>query len=217
MAWSARGSNQETEWQFATDDLEGVVRWLTRDLVAGYRLEPAGRVELYDTYFDTAGWHVITAGYTCRVRRNGEHAEATLKSTAIMADGLRQREEITEAVEPARIPDLQSLPGRFGEALRLILRGQQLVQLFDIHTSRELFSLADSAGTLGEVAIDTATIPRGDALPPERLVRIEVEVQSIEQALPFVEALRRETGVEPAPASKFEAALEATGQRSPLG
>ncbi len=205
---------QETEWQFAVPRLEAVARLLRDTGVPGYTITPGETRRLRDTYFETPGWHISHAGYTCRLRTTRGSHEATLKTTHESPGGLRQRQEVTEPVAGSEPGDLRSLPGPAGSLLREVAAGEPVTQLFTINTRRDIFHLADHAGFLGEIALDHATIPAPGTNASQHIERLEVEVTALERGTAFVEALGRVTELEPAPMSKFQAALLATGQQN---
>lgn len=225
MTPSAPPGEQESEWQFATPDIPAVADWLAQASHPGFRVTHRTRKRIRDTYYDTADWRIHRASYTCRLRRLGDEAEVTLKSMAAAVDGLRQRHEITERFpfmdgETAHgapegsdgEPDLRSLPGPVGEILRAVAGEHPLRQLFVIETDRQVFDLADDEGVLGEIALDATTVPIEGEPDATRIGRVEVEVESLERALPFVEHLRKDANLEEAKTSKFETGLLATGQ-----
>lgn len=200
----------ETEWQFSALDTRPVARWLQESAPAGYTATFAGEKQLNDTYFDTPTWRVHRAGYTCRHRQKGAAAELTLKSMAEAVGGLRQRTEITDELEPAHDP--RTSAGIAGKALRDIAGREEVRELFTLMTRRAAYTLADDTGPIGEIALDTTTIPVGNEDRPVQLSRVEVEVTHLERARPFVDALVAACSLQPAHTSKFQAALIATGQ-----
>jgi CHAD domain-containing protein len=205
----------EVEWQYAALDTRPVVRWLHGPLPPGFSLAAGGVKELNDTYFDTAGFHVNCAGYTCRVRRKGASAELTLKGMAAASEGMRSRRELTEMLEsPATSP--LAAPGPCGVILRAVVGRNALVPIFSLQTRREIFNLSDEAGVLAEIAVDETAIPVGEDRPV-RLSRVEIEVDpaDIERARPFVTALVAANRLTEAGTSKFESALIATGLSVP--
>jgi CHAD domain-containing protein len=208
-------SSLEVEWQFAALDTRPVFRWLQAGLVDGCTAQPTGTVALDDTYLDTPDWRIHRAGYTCRLRANGELAELTLKSMADAHDGIRTRREITSPL-PAPDADPRTAPGDAGHAINALCGRQPLLPVVRLLTSRQRFALSDPHGPLGEVALDDTTIPVADG-EPARLARVEVEVDAtaLDRARPFVDSLVAACGLAPATTSKFEAALVATGQRPP--
>lgn len=201
----------EVEWQFTTPDTARVINWLESGVVPGYTVTPGKTKDLNDTYFDTAGWHIHRARFTCRVRDKGDSSELTLKSMADAVGSMRSRREMTEALEPGALP--MAAAGPCGETLRLIAGRHPLEPIFALHTHRQTFMLADTAGTLGEIAVDETAIPVEGAAPA-RLLRVEVEVDAaaVGRAQRFVDLLVATCKLEPAGTSKFEAALQATGK-----
>lgn len=205
----------EVEWQYAALDTRPVKRWLETGLPAGFRATAQGIKELDDTYFDTAGWRLHRAGYTCRVRRKGVEAELTLKAMAEPSGGMRSRREITETLPSLETQPAQA-PGPCGALIRAVAGRDAVTPIFRVQTTRDLYILTDEAGTLGEVALDETAIPVGEDRPV-RLSRVEVEVDpaAIARAKPFVEVLVAYNRLAEAGTSKFESALVATGQSVP--
>lgn len=205
----------EVEWQYAALDTRPVVRWLNGPLPGGFSVVPAGVKELDDAYFDTADFHINRAGYTCRVRRKGEHAELTLKGMTEANEGMRSRRELTEPLESPSVSPLAA-PGACGALLRAVAGRNPLRELFRLQTRREIFDLSDALGLIAEIAVDETTIPVGEDRPV-RLSRVEVEVDpsAVDRARPFVAALVAANRLTEAGTSKFESALIATGQVVP--
>lgn len=205
----------EVEWQYAALDTRPVVRWLQGPLPPGYTVLHVGLKELDDTYFDTPGWHIHRAGYTCRVRRKGAEGELTLKAMAEASGGMRSRRELTEALEsPGTQPS--AAPGPCGALIRAVAGRATVEPVFRLQTRREVFNLEDAHGWVGEIAVDETSIPVGEDRPV-RLARVEVEVDpaAVERARPFVDALVAANRLTEAATSKFESALIATGQVVP--
>jgi triphosphatase len=199
---------QEREWQFTVDDLDAARTWLNDCTLPGFEVESRGTRQLRDAYYDTSDWRLHRAGYTLRVRSSGTEAEATLKSMAPAVDGLRQRTELTE-----HVPDsvgLEALPGPAGDIVRIAARKRPLQLLFVVETNRERFDLSDAEGSLGEIAIDSTQVRSAEGSVASAFSRIEVEVESLDRAEPFVLAFRDGCDLHPAPRSKFEEALTAT-------
>lgn len=203
----------EVEWQYAALDTRPVLRWLQSATVPGYVVAPAGVKELDDTYFDTGDWRVHRAGYTCRLRHKGAECELTLKAMADPSGGMRTRRELTEALPPGSTSPAPAT-GPCGAAIRAMAGRNDLTPLFRLQTRRQLFTLADEQGPLGEIALDDTAIPVGEDTPV-RLARVEVEVDQsvVERARPFVAAMVAANGLTEALTSKFESALIATSQR----
>lgn len=208
------GGPIEVEWQFNAVDVRPVARWLDAATVAGYTITPKPARRLSDAYFDTPDWRVHRAGYTCRIRWEGSAGELTLKAMADAVDGIRRREEVTQRINDPSPEKFLSEPGVATDMLVPLAGRQGLRLLFALATERLLYALADDEGVFGEIALDTTTIPVGNEDHPVRLSRVEVEVtgDTETRAKRFVDVLVASTALSPSGASKFEAALLATGQ-----
>jgi len=206
----------EVEWQFAVQDAAGVAAWLDSARVPGYTVRRQATKELHDTYFDTPAWRIHAAGYTCRVRNKGSSSELTLKSMAEAVDAIRSRRELTETLPPGVAVAPVQAGGPCGQLIRIAAGRQPVAPIFSLHTHREIFALGDGSAEVGEIAVDTTTVPVGEE-PPVRFSRVEVEVEAaaVPRARRFVELLIAAGSLSPAGTSKFEAALEATGQHVP--
>ena len=210
---------RELEWQLATDDLGPARRWLSaHPAVDSLRIAPLAPQRLRDTYLDTADWRIFRGGFALRLRQEGERAEATLKSLHSARADLADRREITETLPP-HATEFRRLPGPVGAWLRQTLAAQRLQPLFTAQTLRERFEVHQSgqARPAGEIALDETRL-----LGPSRallgdLLRIEVEVRSVEpQALaPLVEALRRSCQLTRAAENKFATGVRAAGLSPP--
>ena len=205
----------EVEWQYAALDTRPVARWLAGSLPEGLSVSAPVRKELDDTYFDSVGWDLHRAGYTCRIRRKGDSAELTLKAMSEPAGGMRSRREITETLEPPETAP-EAAPGACGAIIRAVVGRRPIEPLFRLQTRREVLNLSDSFGHLAEIALDETSIPVGEDRPV-RLARVEVEVppDAVERARPFVAAMVAANRLSEAGTSKFESALIATGQAAP--
>jgi triphosphatase len=220
--------HQEIEWQFDAADLEPVESWL-EEHAFGLDVVSGETKELTDTYYDTEDWRLYRGGYALRVRRDGESAEATMKSLTLPEGALRRRREISEPLKGG-IETPKGTGGPVGERLRRLAGARNLRPLFEVHTRRRTFALrvtptdrivedasgnirqrdADEGAAIGELVLDESVFS-GDG---EALSRVEVEVNSdtvSEGVGEFVDGLRDALGLRPAETSKFEAGLSAAG------
>ena len=209
----------EIEWQLAAGDLDAVRRWLGAGVpTAGLRIEPLPPQSLRDAYLDTADWKVLRAGFALRVRREGAHAEATLKSLRSARTDRAERREITEALADGAAGPERS-EGPVGSWLHRTLGNAVLRPLFVARTHRERFAVRQglAAGQLGEIALDETELLDSAQRPLERLRRVEVELTkgSPDALLPLVQALRGACGLELARENKFAAGLRAATLRPP--
>jgi triphosphatase len=206
----------EVEWQFDARDTRTVAHWLEGVSVPGFTVTPKGTKHLVDRYIDTPDWAVYRAGFTARIREKGGAAELTMKSMASATEGIRSRRELTQPLPEASLEAI-SAAGEAGAALLALAGRRPLRFLFTLETARQAYTLADDDSPFGEIALDDTHVP-GEGGEGARLVRVEVEVDgaAVERAKPFVERLVGACRLGPAAASKYQAALQATGLRPPL-
>lgn len=208
-----RAAFMETEWQFVADDLAAVREWLEHEAPDPFRVCAGPERTQDDEYWDTGGWLVWRAGFACRVRRQGESAELTLKELSGGEANLRRRRELNEPIAGAGGLD-GAIARSGGDASRLLRRlagPHTLRPVASLTTHRTSLSLADAGGPLGTIALDRTTV--GQGWRAHDLLRVEVEVGEgdIGRAAPFVTALRDGAGLRPALSGKLAAALAAAG------
>jgi triphosphatase len=215
-AATSGSTSTETEWQFDAVDLRPVDRWLRSQQNGppdGPDLGYPSVTQQTDLYADTSDWRLHRAGFVLRIRRKRGRAEATLKSISPAKGGLRKRTEITEQV---RSPDLDALrrgDGPVGRRIGAMSGSRPLVPVLTVRTRRTAFALRLDGREVGEVALDSTTIPLASGEEPVRLRRVEVELQEPDDPRieGFVTGLRDGAGLWPAGVSKFEAGVLAAG------
>ena len=208
----------EVEWQFDALDLRPVERWLAALGSRAYPDVPALSAlakptrRLVDHYMDTEDLRVGQAGFALRTRQRGRAFEATLKETR-PADpsGVRTRLELSEPL-PGGFGSLGSA-GPVGRRVRAVAGRRPLVEVLEVRTRRQPYSLRADGAEVAEIALDDTTIVVGRGQPPARLRRVEVEVAPgwLGVLEPVVADLRASAGLSPALVSKFEAGLLAAG------
>ena len=212
----------EVEWQFDALDLRPVERWLAALPSRVFADTPTLTVlakptrRLLDRYMDTADWRVGQAGFVLRTRQRGRAVEVTMKDTrAADPAGLRKRLELTESL-PSGLSSLGP-GGPVGRRVHAVAGRRPLLQVLEVRTRRQPFSLRAAGTEVAEVALDDTTIVVGLHQPPARLRRVEVEVAPgwLETLAPVVQDLRESAGLSPATLSKFEAGLLASGVSVP--
>lgn len=212
----------EVEWQFDALDLRPVERWLAALPARVYADVPTLTVlakptrRLVDRYMDTTDWRVGQAGFVLRTRQRGRAVEVTMKDRR-PADpaGLRRRLELTESL-PSGLTSLGPA-GPVGRRVHAVAGRHPLLQVLEVRTRRQPFSLRAAGTEVAEVALDDTTIVVGAHQAPARLRRVEVEVAPgwLETLGPVVKDLRESAGLSPASLSKFEAGLLAAGVSIP--
>ena len=78
-------------------------------MLAGYTLVPVGVAQVADRYFDTADGRLLTGGYACRLRAEGDALIATLKGIGGVQGAVHRRAE-EEVRLPAWSPDPSGWP-----------------------------------------------------------------------------------------------------------
>ena len=213
--------HQEVEWQYDADDIGAVAHWLQvlpPDSAVQARFQ--ADVEQVDTYLDTDDWRILRAGYALRVRhKSGGGAEATLKSLAAAAKGMRQRREMNEDLSVEGDPHnltqaVFDAPGAVGASVRAVVgihASRTLRVLFEVRTRRSIYELTCDTQRIGEVDLDDAAFPGGDSAPNGAMQRIEIEVLNADARAikSFVKRMRKECDLHDAVLSKFEAGLRA--------
>src|SRR5215212_567625 len=190
----------EVEWQFEVTDLDLAESWLkkhspTSDLAAILD----STKELLDAYYDTEDWRSYRAGYSLRVRRDGESPEATMKVLTPAEGAIRQRREISEPLK-GNAKTAKVTRGPVGERVRRLAGARDLRPLFE-----------DGNIAVGEIALDGSAV-FGET--PAHLSRIEVEIDSSASlhagVAEFVDEMRNGLGLRPTGLAKFELGLSAT-------
>jgi CHAD domain-containing protein len=197
--------HREIEWQFEASDLGIAESWLRQHSEGtGLVVEPEGKEEISDTYYDTEDWRLYRAGYALRVRKADGEVEATLKTVERETGegNVVRRREITEPLKDEKPETLTQAPGPVGERLRALAGGREPKPLFEIKNERRNFALrledeedrADSDGEvvedasgdvrprtggggfkIGVVTLDRAELALAEGEEPVAIQRVEVE------------------------------------------
>ena len=200
----------EIEAKYAVPDEEVYRRLCEATKLAGLPLSSPRIANVWDRYYDTAGYDFLSAGYYCRVRNKGGRVIVTLKSLAPASGALHSRDEFEAIVEPGTALQPASWPA--GEAATLaqrIGRGVPLLLLFELLQARQTRGLANSGGAVPVIELSLDKVEFAGAA----LVFYELEAEElIPDQGPLLERLHEvltgDWGLEPQPLSKFERALE---------
>lgn len=210
---------REIEWQLAATDLPAVRRWLTEHpRLADLQIEPRDSVLLHDTYLDTDDWRFHRAGFALRARASAGGREATLKSLTSARNDVADRIEVSEELPSDDPESVGGIVGDVGRRVRAVSGKEPLRRLFEVHTTRERFSVRRDGADVGEIALDDTLIGSVDGKAHARMRRVEVEAHASEPMQPLqelVSALRAECSLEPASDSKYVTGLGAAGLAPP--
>ncbi len=123
---------------------------------------------LVSTYFDTADGDLRAAGYTLRVRRQGERRIQTVKAEGPGGAGLFVRPEWEREIA-GEAPVVDAASG----ALEQLVQGKPLAPRFVSDVRRRAARLAFEGAEI-EVAIDTGEVHTDDAAAPIREIELEL-------------------------------------------
>jgi inorganic triphosphatase YgiF len=197
----------EIEAKFMITDPGSYWRLQTIDHLADFTLSTHQVTQVYDTYLDTSGRRLLSAGYSLRKREQPEGVLMTLKSLSKAEGAIHRREEweivLAAYQPPAKWPD-SPLRDR---VLQLIGR-DHLTPLFKLEQIRILRLLSQGGQPVAELSLDSVSVM---AKAKEQLyldLEVELALPALEEKLRVVAAcLQDEWHLQPEPQSKFERAL----------
>ncbi|MCX4832601.1 CYTH and CHAD domain-containing protein [Streptomyces sp. NBC_01016] len=165
-----------------------------------------GVVELDAVYYDTEDQRLAEDRITLRHRSGGADAGWHLKLPVSLSEGVR---------DEVQAPPSDTLPRALAGLVRSRVRGDELIPVVRLRSSRDVSHLTDADGSLlAEVCVDAVRAERADGERATAWTEIEVELaDGADPAfLGKVEKRLRKAGVErSASASKLARALEETG------
>jgi len=209
----------ETQWQFVTDDPGPLHAQLeSRTELAGFSLVRLAPLDLTDRYIDTADLRLARAGLALRLRSDGRHNRATLKSLHADSTSPKQRRRITQPMDDGRIESLLSASGPVAERTRTVASGAALEAVFTARTHREVFRALQGGVDVAAITLDSTELGHsGDAAASDLLRRVEVDLHgaAVGAVQPLVDRLRESALLEPALASKFVTGLASVGRTLP--
>jgi CHAD domain-containing protein len=212
---------QELEAKFlvsrAQDAGAGLRRFQQSLAWAGFRIQPAGRRTVTDTYYDTSDQQLRSAGWSYRHRRRNGSVTMTLKEINRARSGVFDREEV-EQMLPAGVRDFVASTGDLpaGPVLArlesLLQPGAAVAALFTVVNDRTRFRLThpDFPRAVIDMALDAARLAAHDEL---YFTEIELELSRgpHEVLAAALDVAELEPGLVPARLSKFQRGLMAAG------
>ncbi|MFA9460771.1 CYTH domain-containing protein [Thiohalorhabdus methylotrophus] len=174
---------------------------------------PERTIEMTADYIDTAGLHLLQAGYAYRVRREGSRWVATVKADAgeNAGDGLHHHREWEAHVDTPE-PDL----GVFADAeliqrLRALQGDLPLITLFRVDMVRRARDLRLEGGTTAEWAADRGTIVADGREDPICEVELELKDGYLGALQELINTLQSKYPLEPGARTKFSRGLALAG------
>jgi len=193
-------------------DLRAIAR-LTR--LGPYALRARGAGRLHSTYLDTAALTLARHGVTLRLRRQGRHWEATMKSGGRVDGDLHERTELTVALAGPPPSPFTTLPGPLQVQLAALVAGRPLTPILTSTIHRRRFDLCApdapaATEAVAELALDQVHLNGPQGGPPETTYyEVEVERRHGERGDVALAArwLRRGFNLLPSGESKFARGL----------
>ena len=123
-------------------------------MLAGYMLVAVGVAQVADRYFDTADGRLLTGGYACRLRAEGDALIATLKGIGGVQGAVHRRAE-----EEVRLsewsPDPGAWPPSAARTLALDLAAGALLEpLFGLEQRRARADIFDGERRVAQLSLD---------------------------------------------------------------
>ena len=197
----------EIEAKFVLPDMDTFQRLQTVDRLAGFALS-AGRVkQVRDTYLDTVGRLILSAGYACRRREQSEGILITLKGLGGAQGAVHRREEL-EVLIPSDLPPAQWPHSPVRERVLQLIGPAPLLPLFELQQTRTVRLMTQGERRVAELSLDDVHVKAGNREQAYLEMEVELKPQGTEDDLSAIVAcLRDEWKLKPEPLSKFERAL----------
>jgi len=199
----------EIEAKFVVPDRQVYAKLGRLRSLAGYGLTPAGVAAVSDQYFDTIDRRFLAAGYTCRLRQDGDALLVTLKGLGGVEGAVHRRDE-QEVQIPAWEPDPLAWPESAARSLTLDLtKGAPLRRLFGLRQRRRRAAVTQGGRRVAEMSLDAVRVTAGRK--PVSYFELEVELRGDGNEADLAKLAAELAGVwglAPEPRSKFERAFE---------
>lgn len=148
----------EVESKYLLPDATTLQAILAVRELAGYQVQPQGKVRMVDRYLDTADRTLLHQGWACRLRRQGETWIAGLKHNQQVRGAIVSRAEL-EVTVPSNEADPRCWPE--GEVRTNMLRltgGRELEQLVTLKQVRHRSTLVKNGCPVAQLSLDRVDI-----------------------------------------------------------
>ncbi|HEY5118380.1 MAG TPA: CYTH domain-containing protein [Anaerolineales bacterium] len=177
------------------------------DRLAGFDLSDGLVRRVHDTYLDTQARRLFSAGYACRMRRQGDDCLITLKGLGGARDAIHRREELEAFCPPSLIPAQWPASPTRDRILELI-GSAPLAPLFELQQERWVRNLLRGEQRIAELSLDDVRVVAAGREQTYLELEVELNPQTDETVLESIAAcLRAEWKLPPQPRSKFERAI----------
>lgn len=197
----------EIEVKLTIPDKATFNRLLAIPMLGAYVLGPVQAVSVVDRFYDTADMAMLSGGYACRLRREGDRVVVTMKRMGSTTDGIHRREELEVAMPKGADPS--AWPESQARALALELsRGRPLEMLFELYQRRHRRAVRQALRSVGQLSLDEVVAVLGERTLSWLELEIELTGGEVSDLLTLSDLLQRAFGLCPQPKSKFARALE---------
>jgi triphosphatase len=197
----------EIEAKFNVPDREVLGRLQALDRLAGFDLGPGRVKHVHDTYLDTLDRRILSNGYACRLRMQGDERLVTLKSLGGAHGAIHRREEL-EVVVPTMLAPAQWPTSPARERVLQLIGELPLTPLLELHQTRLVRDVVRSAGLVAELSLDEVRVVIGGREHTYLEAEAELKQDGTEDdLLRLAQCLRDDWRLLPEPRSKFERAL----------
>lgn len=205
----------EIEAKFRIPDRKTFQRLQAIDHLAGFSLSAHQIQQVRDTYMDTAGQAILSAGYVCRRRERESSVLITLKALKGGGGAIQRREELEIAL-PAYQPPAQWPESPARERVLQLIGQAKLLPLFDLQQTRVFRRMHRGDVTTAEMSLDNVYLTAGGDKQVHLILEIELSPDGAEEDLAhIVRHLQDEHGLEPETRSKFDLAMNFLNQALP--
>lgn len=173
-----------------------------------------------DTYFDTADFAILRAGWTYRCRRRDGRSTLNLKACGTQHGDVFVREEVDQHLPDTMSPGSDELPpGPVQERLDPILRGRPKQKLFSVTSRRRIYAVSRAGDDPCRLELDLdrtriSAIKRKRQAPGTfDFSELELEHESGDTSVmdDVARALRDRARLVPSQFSKFDRGVQAAG------
>ncbi|RQD72521.1 MAG: CHAD domain-containing protein [Tindallia sp. MSAO_Bac2] len=158
---------------------------------------------LESVYYDTANHALLAAGWTYRIRKEGDKWTATVKGMGNSDGGLHQREEWNVTlddpqplIETFAVPEIQ-------QTLMDVVKSKPLKPLMETKFTRKKGIWEDGEGNSIEVALDVGRIEAGGSSVPIHELELELEEGKTAALLDIGKTISDKHPMKPEKNSKF--------------
>lgn len=200
----------EIEAKFSVPNEHTFQQLLGVGSLGGYSLGKSSVVDIYDRYLDTPDRAILSQGYACRLRRQGEQYLATVKGLGGVTGAIHRRIEYEVVLSgPLSPQDWPSSDAR--DVVQRVCGDRPLVPLFNVRQERHNRSLSASGRAVVRLSLDRGRIEldgTGRSVFPFLELEAELLAEQNEDILEELAVeLQKTWGLVPESRSKFERAL----------